>query len=126
MPATTFLNYRHREREGHRMENYFETPCNIFDLGLKSGELSVYIYFCHVKSTNGKINYPIEQIASEIGISTSTVSRAIKGLEERKLITKINKTVTNYDDKNSYEGFKLANEYEIHYPKAEGDYNEDR
>ena len=76
-------------------KSYFTVPNNIFELGLSSQELLVLTYFLSVGNNKDKVFVKQSTIANRLGYSTtSTVSKAIKNLENKGFI----KTFENYWD----------------------------
>ncbi len=82
--ATEIKNtYTNRSPLGH----YFLLPNEIFTLGLSPGELSVYAYliFCEDRETH-QCWPSIGRISQHTGMSTNTVAKYIRQLEEKRLI----------------------------------------
>lgn len=82
--ATEIRNtYTNRSPLGH----YFLLPNEIFTLGLSPGELSVYAYlvFCEDRKTH-RCWPSIGRISQHTGMSTNTVAKYIRQLEEKQLI----------------------------------------
>ena len=82
--ATEIKNtYTNRSPLGH----YFLLPNEIFTLGLSPGELSVYAYliFCEDRETH-QCWPSIGRISQHTGMSTNTVAKYIRQLEEKQLI----------------------------------------
>ena len=82
--ATEFQNtYTNRSPLGR----YFFLPNEIFTLGLSPGELSVYAYliFCEDRKTH-RCWPSIGRISQHTGMSTNTVAKYIRQLEEKQLI----------------------------------------
>ena len=82
--ATEIKNtYTNRSPLGH----YFLLPNEIFILGLSPGELSVYAYliFCEDRETHQSWT-SIGRISQHTGMSTNTVAKYIRQLEEKQLI----------------------------------------
>ena len=75
--------YTKRSPLGH----YFLLPNEIFTLGLSPGELSVYAYlmFCEDRETH-QCWPSIGRISQHTGMSTNTVAKYIRQLEEKRLI----------------------------------------
>lgn len=82
--ATEIKNtYTNRSPLGH----YFLLPNEIFTLGLSPGELSVYacLMFCEDRTTH-QCCPSIGRISQHTGMSTNTVAKYIRQLEEKQLI----------------------------------------
>ena len=82
--ATEIKNtYTNRSPLGH----YFLLPNEIFTLGLSPGELSVYAYliFCEDRKTH-QCWPSIGRVSQHTGMSTNTVAKYIRQLEEKQLI----------------------------------------
>ena len=82
--ATEIKNtYTNRSPLGH----YFLLPNEIFTLGLNPGELSVYAYliFCEDRKTH-QCWPSIGRISQHTGMSTNTVAKYIRQLEDKRLI----------------------------------------
>ena len=82
--ATEIKNtYTNRSSLGH----YFLLPNEIFILGLSPGEVSIYAYlmFCEDRKTH-QCWPSIGQICQHSGMSTNTVAKYIRQLEEKQLI----------------------------------------
>ena len=75
--------YTKRSPLGH----YFLLPNEIFAMGLSPGELSVYAYlvFCENRETH-QCWPSIGRISQHTGMSTNTVAKYIRQLEEKRLI----------------------------------------
>ena len=75
--------YTSRSPLGH----YFLLPNAVFTLGLSPGELSVYAYlmFCEDRETH-QCWPSIGRISQHTGMSTNTVAKYIRQLEEKRLI----------------------------------------
>ena len=69
------------------MGHYFLLPNEIFTLELSPGELSVYAYlmFCEDRTTH-QCWPSIGRISQHTGMSTNTVAKYIRQLEEKQLI----------------------------------------
>ena len=93
--ATEIKNtYTNRSPLGH----YFLLPNEIFTLGLSPGELSVYAYliFCEDRETHQC--WPnIGRISQHTGMSTNTVAKYIRQLEDKYLIETLPTTVWTLD-----------------------------
>ena len=70
------------------IKNYFPVPNEVFLLGLSPGELAVYSYllFCEDRSTY-QCWPSFKTIGKATGMSTNTVKKYVRMLEERGLIT---------------------------------------
>ena len=70
------------------IKNYFPVPNEVFLLGLSPGELAVYSYllFCEDRSTY-QCWPSFKTIRKATGMSTNTVRKYVRMLEERGLIT---------------------------------------
>lgn len=82
--ATEIKNtYTNRSPLGH----YFLLPNGIFTLGLSPGELSVYacLMFCEDRTTH-QCWPSIGRVCQRTGMSTNTVAKYIRQLEEKQLI----------------------------------------
>jgi predicted transcriptional regulator len=75
---------------------FFQAPNDIFDIGLGKFELLVYLYLARCANNNEKAYPSLNTIADKTSISRSSVQKAIKGLEEKKLIVK-KKHKTDYN-----------------------------
>lgn len=93
-----------------RLDGKFtQIPNDAFLLIRNSNSFKVYCYLCYRYNRDYQYAFPsLNTIAKECGISISTVTRAIKELEDLKLIS-IEKFV---DDRNKYSN----NMYYIFYP----------
>ena len=69
------------------IKNYFPVPNEVFLLGLSPGELAVYSYllFCEDRSTY-QCWPSFETIGKATGMSTNTVRKYVRMLEDRGLI----------------------------------------
>ncbi len=93
--ATEIKNtYTNRSPLGH----YFLLPNEIFTLGLSPGELSVYAYliFCEDRETH-QCWPSIGRISQHTGMSTNTVAKYIRQLEDKYLIETLPTTVWTLD-----------------------------
>lgn len=82
---------------------FFQVPNDIFDIGLGKFELLVYLYLARCANNNEKAYPSLNTIADKTSISRSSVQKAIKGLEEKKLIVKKkHKTEYNQYYNNTY------------------------
>lgn len=70
------------------MGNFFSLPNEIFLLGLSPGELAVYCYLRRCENQETHQCWPsYRTIGEAVGMCANTVSRHVKKLEERGLIT---------------------------------------
>ncbi len=70
----------------HTSGGYFYAPDKIFELGLKPYHTLVFLYLCR-RSDKAGVSFPSQPtIASDLRISQSTVTRAIRELKRQKLI----------------------------------------
>ena len=69
------------------LDHYFLLPNGIFTLGLSPGELSVYacLMFCEDRTTH-QCWPSIGRVCQRTGMSTNTVAKYIRQLEEKQLI----------------------------------------
>ena len=66
---------------------YFPVPKSIFNLGLESGEILVYIYLMYCEDRKTFQCYPsYSTIGTSVGMSKNTVKKYVGGLERRGLI----------------------------------------
>ena len=66
---------------------YFPVPKSIFNLGLESGEILVYIYLMYCEDRKTFQCYPsYNTIGTAVGMSKNTVKKYVGGLERRGLI----------------------------------------
>ena len=66
---------------------YFPVPKSIFNLGLVSGEILVYIYLMYCEDRKTFQCYPsYNTIGTAVGMSKNTVKKYVEGLERRGLI----------------------------------------
>ena len=66
---------------------YFPVPKSIFNLGLESGEILVYIYLMYCEDRKTFQCYPsYNTIGTAVGMSKNTVKKYVEGLERRGLI----------------------------------------
>ena len=71
-----------------KIKNAFVLPNEIFDLGLSSGELSVYAYLRRIEDRRTYQCWPsYSTVAKAIHKSKSSVKKYVDGLIEKKLIT---------------------------------------
>ena len=67
---------------------YFPVPKNIFNLGLTSGEILVYVYLMYCEDRQTHTCYPsYSTIGEAVDMSNNTVKKHVKGLERKGLIT---------------------------------------
>ena len=67
---------------------YFPVPKSIFNLGLVSGEILVYIYLMYCEDRKTFQCYPgYKTIGSAVGMSVNTVRKYVQSLEKKRLIT---------------------------------------
>ena len=80
------------------IKNYFPVPNEVFLLGLSPGELAVYSYllFCEDRSTY-QCWPSFKTIGKATGMSTNTVRKYVRMLEDRELITTEPTRVTSKD-----------------------------
>ena len=80
------------------IKNYFPVPNEVFLLGLSPGELAVYSYllFCEDRSTY-QCWPSFKTIGKATGMSTNTVRKYVRMLEDRELITTEPTSVTSKD-----------------------------
>ncbi len=70
------------------IKDYFPLPNEIFYLGLSHGEIAVYAYLLYRENRNTFQCYPsYKTIGKALGMSRNTVSKYVRLLEERELIT---------------------------------------
>ena len=70
------------------IKNYFPVPNEVFLLGLSPGELAVYSYLLFCEDRNTYQCWPsFKTIGKATGMSTNTVRKYVRMLEERGLIT---------------------------------------
>ena len=66
---------------------YFPVPKSIFNLGLVSGEILVYIYLMYCEDRKTFQCYPsYNTIGTAVGMSKNTVKKYVEGLERHGLI----------------------------------------
>ena len=76
------------------IKNYFPVPNEVYTLGLKPTELSIYSYLLHIEDRNTFECYAsYKTIGKAVGVSPNTVRKYIRRLEERGLITTEHTTV---------------------------------
>ena len=70
------------------IKNYFPVPNEVFLLGLSPGELAVYSYLLFCEDRSIYQCWPsFKTIGKATGMSTNTVRKYVRMLEERRLIT---------------------------------------
>lgn len=69
-----------------RKRNWFWAENEIFDLGLKAGEISVYLFLCRAADSNGKSWYSHERMAQKAGMSVKQLKRTLKLLAQKGLV----------------------------------------
>ena len=80
------------------IKNYFPVPNEVYILGLKPTELSIYSYLLHIEDRNTFECYAsYKTIGKAVGVSPNTVRKYVRMLEERGLITTEHTTVTHKD-----------------------------
>ncbi len=62
-------------------------PEKIYKLNLTSSEVNVYQYLCSRANKEGECFPSLNTIAKAVNMHRSTVNKAIKSLQEKKLIT---------------------------------------
>ena len=80
------------------VKNYFPVPNEVFLLGLSPGELAAYSYllFCEDRSTY-QCWPSFKTIGKATGMSTNTVRKYVRMLEDRGLITTEPTSITTKD-----------------------------
>ena len=80
---------------------YFPVPKSIFNMGLVSGEILVYIYLMYCEDRKTFQCYPsYNTIGTAVGMSKNTVKKYVEGLERRGLIYTEPTMVRTKDDRN--------------------------
>lgn len=80
---------------------YFPVPKSIFNLGLESGEILVYIYLMYCEDRKTFQCYPsYNTIGTAVGMSKNTVKKYVEGLERRGLIYTESTMVRTQDGRN--------------------------
>lgn len=80
------MNGKYHKRDP--IKDYFPLPNEIFYLGLSYGEIAVYSYLLYRENRNTFQCYPsYKTIGKALGMSRNTVSKFVRRLEERELIT---------------------------------------
>ncbi len=89
---------------GEVFEAVFPLPNEVFQLGLKSGELLVYIYLQYQKSVDSGQCYPsYATIGEAVGMTRKTVQKHIGALVDKGLIRTENTSV-RWKDGHVYNG----------------------
>lgn len=94
-----------------KLENNFTQVSNdVIKVTENAYQLAIYVYLCRHYNTTYKYAFPsLSKIATEVGVSISTVQKTLNELEQLKLIKKL-----KYDNRTSEE---FANNcYYIFYP----------
>ena len=69
-------------------KNYFLVPNEVFHIGLSHPEISIYCYLLSIENRETYQCWPsYKTIGEAVGMCANTVSRYVKKLEERGLIT---------------------------------------
>ena len=77
---------------------YFPVPKSIFNLGLTSGEILVYMYLMYCEDRQTHQCYPnYSTIGEAVNMSNNTVKKYVKELEKKGLITTEYTTVKTKD-----------------------------
>lgn len=80
--------------------NYFSLPNEVYMLGLKPRELAVYSYLLRCENRETYQCHPsYKTIGNATGMGTTTVQKAVRGLEDKCLIYTEPTTVTTKDGK---------------------------
>ena len=87
---TRKISWRSTEQKwltGEKFNAVFSLPNEVFQLGLKSGELLVYIYLQYQKSTHSDQCWPsYATIGAAVGMSRKTVQKHIGALINKGLV----------------------------------------
>ena len=68
-------------------KNYFKVPNEVFHIGLSYPEISIYCYLLSIEDRETYQCYPsYKTIGKALGMSENTVSKYVRGLEEKGLI----------------------------------------
>ena len=68
-------------------KNYFKVPNEVFYIGLSYPEISIYCYLLSIEDRETYQCYPsYKTIGKALGMSENTVSKYVRGLEEKGLI----------------------------------------
>ena len=82
------------------IKNYFPLPNEIFTLGLKPGEISVYAFLLRCEDRKTFKCYPsFKTIAKALNISKNTVWKYVENLYEKRLIEVENTYIFSKDGK---------------------------
>ena len=77
---------------------YFPMPKSIFNIGLTSGEILVYVYLIYCEDIQTHTCYPsYSTIGEAVDMSNNTVKKHVKGLEKKGLIITEYTTVKTKD-----------------------------
>ena len=77
---------------------YFPVPKSIFNLGLSSGEILVYMYLMYCEDRQTHTCYPsYSTIGEAVNMSNNTVKKYVRELEKKGLITTEYTTVKTKD-----------------------------
>ena len=77
---------------------YFPVPKSIFNLGLTSGEILVYMYLMYCEDRQTHLCYPsYSTIGEAVNMSNNTVKKYVRELEKKGLITTEYTTVKTKD-----------------------------
>ena len=77
---------------------YFPVPKNIFNLGLTSGEILIYMYLMYCEDRQTHTCYPsYSTIGEAVNMSNNTVKKYVRELEKKGLITTEYTTVKTKD-----------------------------
>lgn len=81
---------------------YFQIPNEIFEIGLSTQEIAVYVYLARCSNQGSKAFPSYNTIASKTGMSKSSALRTVEKLISKKLIRKIKRKkpdgVENYSN----------------------------
>lgn len=70
-----------------RLGHYFPVPNEIYHLGLKSGEISVYAYLLSIENRKSFKCWPsYKTIGRAVRMSVNTVKKYVSALEDKELI----------------------------------------
>lgn len=76
-------------------KDFFSLPNQIYSLGLEAGEIAVYGYLRSLKNRETYQCWPsYKTIGKAVGMSKNTVKKYVAGLEEKRLISTENTSVT--------------------------------
>ena len=79
---------------GEEFDAVFPLPNKVFQLGLKAGEMLVYIYLCYQKGVRSRQCWPsYATIGAAVGMSRKTVQRHVCALVNKGLISTENTSV---------------------------------